>query len=199
MTTSYRASVQVLMRERLLDAAQDIMERRGWSAVTMSGIASAVGVSRQTVHNELGTKHAVAEALTLRELGRFLDVVRDRMGAADDIVAAVRAACEGVLEMGESNILVRTIVGSMPRGTDTDFLQLLTTESGEIVEAASAVVKQSVLETFPDVPFTETELDVAVDAVVRLILSHLTRPSKPPVDAAADIALIFELALAGRR
>lgn len=199
MTASYHASAQVLMRERLLDAAQDIMERRGWSAVTMSGIASAVGVSRQTVHNELGTKHAVAEALTLRELGRFLDLVRDRMGSADDIVAAVRSACEGVLEMGESNILVRTIVGSMPRGADTDFLQLLTTESGEIVEAASAVVKQSVLETFPDVPFTEPELDVAVDAVVRLILSHLTRPSKPPVAAAADIALIFELALAGRR
>ncbi|RYJ04052.1 MAG: TetR/AcrR family transcriptional regulator [Actinomycetales bacterium] len=198
MTVSYRESVQVLMRDRLLDAAQDIMEARGWSAVTMSGIAAAVGVSRQTVHNELGTKHAVAEALTLRELGRFLDLVRDRIAAADDLVEAVRSACQGVLEIGESNILIRTIVGSVPHDADSDFLQLLTTESGEIVESASVVVKQSVVEHFPDTPFTETELDVAVDAVVRLILSHLTRPSKPAAEAAHDIAWIFELAVAGR-
>lgn len=198
MTVSYRESVQVMMRDRLLDAAQEIMESTGWSTVTMSKIALIVGVSRQTVHNELGTKHEMAEALTLRELARFLDLVRDRMAEASDVIVAVRSACEGVLEMGESNILIRTIVGSVPRGTDSEFLKLLTTESGEIVESASFVVKQSVLQHFPDVPFSGEELDIAVDALVRLILSHLTRPSKPPEQAAQDITWIFETALAGR-
>jgi hypothetical protein len=32
---------------------------------------------------------------------------------------------------------------------------------------------------------------------VRLVLSALTRPSKPPKEAAADIAWVIELALAG--
>ncbi|MGA9100641.1 MAG: hypothetical protein WB409_01290, partial [Aeromicrobium sp.] len=50
---------------------------------------------------------------------------------------------------------------------------------------------------YPPLPFTEDELDVAAEAIVRLVLSALTRPSKPPAEAADDIAWVIELALAG--
>ena len=42
-----------------------------------------LGVSRQTVYNEFGTKHGLAQQLALRELQRFLDVVNERMAGAD--------------------------------------------------------------------------------------------------------------------
>ncbi len=184
-------------RDRLLDAAQHLVETDGWAAVTMSRIAGLGGVSRQTVHNELGTKHTLAQALALRELERFLDVVRTRMAAEDDLVAGIRAACEGVLELGERSLLVRTIVTSVPSEQDGDLLAILTTESGEIVEAASAVVRASLLERFAPVPLADAELDVAVEVVVRLVLSCITRPSKPPAQAAADIAWVLDLALRG--
>lgn len=199
MTLTYRESQQGLMRERLLDAAQAITEASGWSSVTMAKIASTVGVSRQTVHNELGTRHDVALALAMRELGRFLDVVRVRMAAADDLVGGIRDACEGVLELGRDSILIRTIVGSVGSENDADLLTILTTESGEIVETAGVVVRQAVLDHFADVPLTDDELDVAVESIVRLVLSHITRPSKEPARAAADIAWIIELALTGKR
>lgn len=199
MTLTYRESQQGLMRERLLDAAQAITEASGWSSVTMAKIASTVGVSRQTVHNELGTRHDVALALAMRELGRFLDVVRVRMAAADDLVGGIRDACEGVLELGRDSILIRTIVGSVGSENDADLLTILTTESGEIVETAGVVVRQAVLDHFADVPLTDDELDVAVESIVRLVLSHITRPSKDPARAAADIAWIIELALTGKR
>ncbi len=199
MTLTYRESQQGLMRERLLDAAQEITEASGWSSVTMAKIASTVGVSRQTVHNELGTRHDVALALAMRELGRFLDVVRVRMAAADDLVGGIRDACEGVLELGRDSILIRTIVGSVGSENDADLLTILTTESGEIVETAGVVVRQAVLDHFADVPLTDDELDVAVESIVRLVLSHITRPSKDPARAAADIAWIIELALTGKR
>jgi hypothetical protein len=99
--------------------------------------------------------------------------------------------------MGEQSLLVRTIVTSLPEEQDADFLQILTTESGEIVEAAVMVVKQSVVELYPPVPLTDAELEVAVEVVVRLVLSAITRPSKPPREAAADIAWITGLALKG--
>lgn len=185
-------------RDRLLDAAQHVVETDGWSTVTMSRIAGLAGVSRQTVHNELGTKHALAQSLALRELDRFLDVVRTRMAAESDLVGAVRAACEGVLELGENSLLVRTIVTSVPSEQDGDLLAILTTESGEIVETASLVVKQSLVDGFSPLPFDDAELDVAVEVVVRLVLSCITRPSKPAAQAAADIALILQLALAGK-
>jgi AcrR family transcriptional regulator len=196
---NFRAEVQGLLRERLLDAAYEMLETSGWSSVTMAKLASAVGVSRQTVHTELGTRHKLAEALALRELSRFLDLVRTRMAAEPELVDGIRAACRGVLELGETSVLVRTVFGSITSENDADFLAILTTESGEIVDAAVAVVTQSVNEFYAPLPFTDDELDVAAEAIVRLVLSAITRPSKPPREAADDIAWVIELALAGAR
>ncbi|MGH3473781.1 MAG: TetR/AcrR family transcriptional regulator [Aeromicrobium sp.] len=197
MTVSFRAEVQGLLRERLLDAAFEMLETSGWSSVTMAKLAAAVGVSRQTVHTELGTRHKLAEALALRELSRFLELVRARMAAESDLVEGIRSTCRGVLELGETSVLVRTVFGSITSENDADFLAILTTESGEIVEAAVAVVTECVREFYPPLPFTDDELDVAAEAIVRLVLSAITRPSKPPREAADDIAWVIELALAG--
>ena len=41
----------------------------------MARLAEEVGVSRQTVYNEVGTKPGLAEAMILSELDRFLGVV----------------------------------------------------------------------------------------------------------------------------
>lgn len=185
------------VRERLLDSAHEIIERSGWSSVTMSAVAGAAGVSRQTVYNEFGTKHGLAEQLALRELQRFLDVVGRRMAEHTDLVDGIRAACEGVLLMGEESLLVRTIVGSPTRDQDNDFLKILTTESGEIVEASVVIVQQTIAERYPPLPMTDAEVTVAVESVVRLVLSAMTRPSKPPADAAADIAWIVSLTFEG--
>lgn len=187
----------VPVRERLLDAAQGAIESSGWSSVTMSGVAGAAGVSRQTVYNEFGTKHGLAEQLALRELQRFLAVVNDRMAAEPQLLDGIRAACEGSLLLGEESLLVRTIVGTAPADRDNDFLTILTTESGEIVEAAVMVVQQAIVELYPPTGLDAEALRVVVEAVVRLVLSALTRPSKPPVAAAADIAWIVGLALDG--
>ncbi|WP_229054967.1 TetR family transcriptional regulator [Aeromicrobium sp. Leaf350] len=196
---TFRASVQGQLRDRLLDSAQGQIEKRGWSSVTMSRIADEVGVSRQTVHNELGTKRQLAEHLAMRELARFLEVVQERMAGQVDVVDAVVAACEGALELGERSLLVRTIVGSVPGEHDPDLLAILTVESGEIIDTAGAAVKQCILDGAFDLPLTDAEVDVAVESVVRLVLSAITRPSKPPAQAAADIGWILRLALKGAR
>lgn len=188
---------RVPVRERLLDAAQAMIEGTGWSSVTMSGVAGAAGVSRQTVYNEFGTKHGLAEHLALRELERFLAVVRTRMEGEQHLRDGIRAACEGALLMGEESLLVRTIVGVAPAGRDHDFLMILTTESGEIVEAAVMVIEQTVAELYPPTGLSSPEFRIVVEAVVRLVLSALTRPSKPPAEAAADIGWIVGLMLDG--
>lgn len=197
MALEYR-SVVPSTRDRLLDAAQHLVETDGWASITMARIARLAGVSRQTVHNELGTKHALAQDLALRELGRFLDLVRERVAAEPDLVAAVRSACQGVLELGEQSVIVRTIVTSVPGEQDGDLLAILTTESGEIVAVASVVVKEALIDNFSPLPFDDDELEVAVEVVVRLVLSCITRPSKPAAQAADDIAWILRLALAGK-
>ena len=184
------------VRERLLDAAQGAIERSGWSSLTMAGIADVAGVSRQTVYNEFGTKHGLAQQLALRELQRFLAVVSERMNGETDLIAGIRAACEGALLMGEQSLIVRTLVGSLPDEHDPELLQILTTESGDIIDAAVDAVKQTIVERYAQ-PFTDAELSVAVEVVVRLVLSAITRPSKSPSEAAADIAWVVGLAFKG--
>ncbi|MGJ9411370.1 TetR/AcrR family transcriptional regulator [Aeromicrobium sp. CF4.19] len=197
MTATYRESVQGLLRDRLLDATREMVETSGWASVTMARVAAVVGVSRQTVHNEIGTRQDLAQALALRELSAFLDVVRARMSAEPDIISGIRGACVGVLVFAESSLLVRTIVTSVPHEHDAELLKTITTESGQIVDVAGTVVKQCITEGFAPLPLDDAELDVAVETVVRLVLSAITRPSKPPAETADDIAWIVGLALQG--
>ena len=84
------------MRERVVDAAVVLTTEQGWAQVTMARLADEVGVSRQTVYNEIGTKPRLAEAMILRELDRFLDVVTVAFDDhPDDLVGAIRGGVAG--------------------------------------------------------------------------------------------------------
>ena len=69
------ASAPVTHRDRLLTAAARFTAEHGWGALTMAKLADLIGVSRQTVYNEIGGKPQLAEAMVLRELELFLDLV----------------------------------------------------------------------------------------------------------------------------
>src|SRR3954466_3829155 len=108
------------MRERVIDAAITLTTEDGWAEVTMGRLADAVGVSRQTVYNEIGTKPRLAEAMILRELERFLGLVTGAFDAPPtELVLALRDASESVLEASQSNPLLHAIV-SATHGADTE-------------------------------------------------------------------------------
>ncbi len=160
----------------------------------MGHLADAVGVSRQTIYNEVGAKPALAEAMILDELRRFLDVVESAFAAhPDDLVAAIRAAVADVLEHARGNALLHAVV-SATHGTDTELLPLLTTHSGELLSVAKEVVLKHVRQF--DVDLAEDQLDAAVDTVVRVVLSHVMQPSGDPSRAADAIGWIADRVLA---
>ncbi|ORT61280.1 TetR/AcrR family transcriptional regulator [Streptomyces sp. CB03238] len=59
-------------REALLNAAMTALGGLPWSAVRMVDVASAAGVSRQTLYNEFGSKEGLARALVRREADAYL-------------------------------------------------------------------------------------------------------------------------------
>ena len=127
-------------RDRIIAATIDMTARSGWPAVTMARIADAVGVSRQTIYNEVGSKQALAEAMVLDELTRFLAVVNDAFDRhPDDPVDAIRAATRGVLERARDNMLLRAIV-STTHGAESDLLPLLTTRADSLLATAKSVI-----------------------------------------------------------
>jgi AcrR family transcriptional regulator len=183
----------VTMRERVIDAAVTLTTEVGWAQVTMARLGDVVGVSRQTVYNEIGSKPRLAEAMILHELDRFLGLVTVAFDAHPaDLVAAIREASRSVLEASQDNPLLRAIV-SATHGADTELLPLLTTHAGALLSTAKAVVVDRVAPYTVDLD--AEELDAAIDMVVRVVLSHVMQPSASPQQTADDIAWISALVL----
>ena len=195
MTSTARPHQAVATRDRILAAAVDLTSRVGWAKVTMARLAEEVGVSRQTVYNEIGTKNALAEAMVQRELEAFLSVVGTAFDEhPDDLEGAVVAASRGVLDRAQGNSLLPA-VASATHGADTELLPLLTTHAGSLLAVAKMVVAERV--SSYDVPLPPRQLDAAIDMVVRVVLSHVMQPSGPPSQAAADIGFVATRVLRG--
>ncbi|HJQ06766.1 MAG TPA: TetR family transcriptional regulator [Nocardioides sp.] len=178
----------VSLRDRLCDAAVHLLTTQGWGHVTMGRLADRVGVSRQTVYNEIGTKSDLAEALVLRELDLFLaGVIRSFDENPDDVVEALRAAVRRVLKYATDNALLHAVV-SANHGADTELLPLLTTNSASLLEGATFAVKTRVKEY--DLDLTDDQVDTCVDLIVRLVLSHVMQPGGDPADVADQIAWV---------
>lgn len=174
------------MHERLVVAAGEMTAEVGWGGVTMGKLASRVGVSRQTVYNELGSKPALAEAMVMHELGLFMLSVEEGFDTEPtDLVAAIRAAVRRVLELARTNALLQAIV-TASYGAETELLPFLTTRSDVLVDTAKAVILAR-LGAYP-VDLTGRRLDAVIDLIVRVVLSHVMHPGGPPEVIADDLA-----------
>ena len=183
------------LRARIVESAVELTLASGWAQVTMARLAEAVGVSRQTVYNEVGGKPALAEAMIHAELERFLGVVAEAFDDhPGDLVDAIAAATTEVLRVARGNDLLKAVV-SATHGADTELLPLLTTHSESLLESAKLVVAERVRSY--DVPLDPTHLDAAIDMVVRVVLSHVMQPSAEPEDTAADLAWLASHVLRG--
>ncbi len=60
-------------RERILDAARDLFSRHGADAVTVREVAKEAGITHPLVNRYFGSKHALLEAVVMREVERFAD------------------------------------------------------------------------------------------------------------------------------
>ena len=185
------------VRDRLLDAAASITCDSGWADVTMAKVAGLAGVSRQTVYNEHGSKQALGQAMVLRELERFLQVVARELDTNDDLVEAIRATTEQVLRMARDNPLLHAVLasahsvsaGTRP-GSDNDLLPFLTTDAEPLLGAAKSVIAERIPGRFPDIDLPPARLDATIDAIVRLVLSHVVQPSGDAARTADDLAWI---------
>ncbi|MGZ4449461.1 MAG: TetR family transcriptional regulator, partial [Nocardioides sp.] len=169
-------------------AAVQLLTTQGWGRVTMGRLADLVGVSRQTVYNEIGTKNDLAEVLVLRELDLFLaGVTRSFDENPDDVVEAVRAAVRRVLKYATDNALLHAVV-SANHGADTELLPLLTTHAESLLAAAKIVIQDRIEPYALDLD--DQHLEAAIDMVVRVVLSHVMQPSASPEETSEDIAWI---------
>jgi AcrR family transcriptional regulator len=83
-------------RAQLLDCAEQIIERSGLAALTISGLAAQAGTSRQLVYEHFDSLPAVVAALLLDRFATFDASIAAAL-ASPTGPATARAAAEGLL------------------------------------------------------------------------------------------------------
>ncbi|HEY3865408.1 MAG TPA: TetR family transcriptional regulator [Solirubrobacteraceae bacterium] len=185
--TSYAEAARALLRETLLDGARDELQRRGWAEITMSDIAAAAGVSRQTLYKEFGSRDEFAQAFVMREVDRFLAAVEVAVNEhLDDPATALSATFDVFLTAAAEDPLVRTLL----RGEATNsLLPLLTTQGEPVVAGATARLSAIMLAGWPGVDPADAGL--LAECLVRLAISYAALPAEPASMTAASVTTLL--------
>lgn len=168
----YAEASRVLLRDSILDGMRELLLTRDWSAITLSHVAKAAGISRQTIYNEFGSRQGLAQAYALRLADRLVDQIDDAIeGNIGDVYAAFSQGFRDFFTESAADPLVISLLTGEAK---PDLLQLITTDSGPIITRCS----QRLTSTFMDswVQASEEDAGVLARAIVRLAMSYVSMP-----------------------
>jgi AcrR family transcriptional regulator len=188
VTSTFRERVREQLHSAILDAAREQAIERGWRNVRMGDVAAAVGVSRQTLYAEFQNKDTLAEALAVRELRQLLVSLSNELDEFDgSLYDVVRAGVVFVLREAEANpMLHAALTGARP--ADNELLPLLLKTVEPIVGAAHEILVAFALGRFAELD--PADLSVAVDALIRLVVSYLVLPVYPHDEIGHRVATV---------
>ena len=183
----YRVAARQLLHDTLFDAAGRLLKDRPWAHITMSDVARAAGVSRQTLSKELGTRDEFAQQFVIREGARFLEVVEQAiLEHVDDPRTAMAAGLEVFLKVASDDPMMRLVLEDDGTG---GMLPLITTQSRPVLEWARERVCQVMRSGWPDV--SEDDWELFADSIVRLAISYITMPRGSHSESAAAAATLL--------
>lgn len=181
--TPYPEAARELLRQTLFGAARDRLEQQAWSQITMSDIASAAGVSRQTLYKEFGSRNEFGLAFVIHEGERFLDDVEAAIGQhLDDPRAAVAAALELFLRTAGEDPLIGILLSDDGTG---GMLPFVTTRGMPVVRWATERLTAAIEAGWSKAAGADVAL--LSESLVRLAISYITNPAESPQGTAASV------------
>lgn len=183
----YAEASRALLRDSVLDAMRELLTNRDWSAITLAAVAEAAGVSRQTIYNEFGSRHGLAQGYALRLADRLVDAVE---GAIAHNVGDVHAAfLQGFRSFFAESAVDPLVISLLTGAAKPDLLQIITTDSGPIISHCAQRLTASFMHSWVQV--SEADAGILARAVVRLAISYVSMPPESDHDVAADLARLF--------
>ena len=183
----YAEASRVLLHDSILDGMRDLLLTRDWSSITLSHVATAAGISRQTIYNEFGSRQGLAQGYAMRLADRLVDAVEKAItGNVGDIYAAF---LEGFGDFFAESAADPLVISMLTGGTKPDLLALVTTDSGPIIAHCSARLTTTFTQSW--VRASEEDAGVLARAVVRLAMSYVSMPPEADHDVARDLARLM--------
>lgn len=177
----------MLLRDSILDGMRELLLSRDWSAITLSHVAKAAGISRQTIYNEFGSRQGLAQAYALRLADRLVDQIEEAIeGNTGDVYAAfLQGFRDFFAESAADPLVISLLTGDFK----PDLLQLITTDSGPIITHCSARLTTTFTHSW--VKCSDEDAGILARAIVRLAMSYISMPPEADHDVAADLARLF--------
>ncbi|KQZ68566.1 TetR/AcrR family transcriptional regulator [Nocardioides sp. Root151] len=172
---SFKDKVHGLLRESILDAAWARATHASWGQVRIADIAEDVGVSRQTIYNEFGTKDQLSLALFDRELQRVLAELETRLASSERFEEGIRRALLWMLDEVTDHALLGRMVTDARSGGGDGLVPVLTVRSDMIITPVRATLTRIAMERWPEADASAVE--VVSDMYVRFILSQIITPT----------------------
>lgn len=173
-------------RVRVLNAAHDLACDAGWDQVSLSAVAARADVSRPSVYKEFGSRAGLGRALVIRETRQFLGGVADTLyPGLPDTRDCLEAAIHHVLTEAEKQPLIRAVIAAARKGSDS-LLPYLTARADPIFDAGQALLQDWLSTRYP--AQNKEIIELAADITVRMTISHLILPTKPPQHTARRLA-----------
>jgi AcrR family transcriptional regulator len=183
----YAEASRALLRDSVLDAMRDLLLTRDWSAITLSDVARAAGISRQTIYNEFGSRQGLAQGYGLRLADWLVDAVNAALQAnVGNIYAAFLQGFRDLFTELSADPLVSSLLTGVAK---PDLLQIITTDSGPIINRASERLAMALTRSW--VAASDEDAGVLARAIVRLALSYVSMPPEADHDVAADLARLM--------
>ena len=177
----------MLLRDSILDGMRDLLLTRDWSAITLTHVAQAAGISRQTIYNEFGSRQGLAEGYAMRLADRLVDAVDD---AINHNVGQVRAALlEGFRSFFLQSAADPLVISLLTGASKPDLLQIITTGSGPIITRCSERLTGTFQHSW--VKASDEAAGVLARAIVRLAMSYVSMPPEADHDVPADLAQLM--------
>jgi AcrR family transcriptional regulator len=180
----YAEASRALLRDSVLDAMRDLLLTRDWSAITLSDVARAAGISRQTIYNEFGSRQGLAQGYALRLADRLVDTVKSALDA--NIGNIYQSFLQGFRAFFAETAADPLVISLLSGVAKPDLLQLITTDSAPIITRASARLSTAFTQTW--LATSDDDASVLSRAIVRLCLSYVSMPPEADHDVAADLA-----------
>lgn len=178
---------KALLRASVLDGMADLLRRKDWSTVTMTDVAAAAGVSRQTVYNEFASRLGLAQAYATRLTDDFCDVVGAAVEAnVGDVDNALREAFSKFFATSASDPLVQSLLRGEAK---PDLLRLITTDASPLITRASERLSTVLVASW--LAMDHTAARRVGRAISRMALSYIAMPPEGDRDVADDLAAIF--------
>lgn len=183
---SFRDRMHAMLRESILDAAAARASQVDWSQVRIADIADDVGVSRQTIYNEFGSKDQLGKALFGREMAAYTVGILETTKNAVDLGEAIRASVVWILAQARSNEMVQRTLRDARTGNagNETLLPLLTVNAHQILLPA-----RDALTDYFESRWPSGDLDratILVELVIRFVISFVIVPSDQPEEVMVD-------------